>query len=393
MSYRAVVRFVAALSACAYAFVIFAFSFVVGYRAALVLGVGLGLLGTWRLWHAMSDPPRSTWVVRGVDEPMVWQWAGSVFGLLCFVALAPVLFVVALVKEGSGGSSLGESLQLVTRAGTLSAYAFGLAVAAWGVWGERRRLLVRHYRVPIERLPPELHGYRVVHLSDLHIGGFDGKEKGLRWVAQANALAPDLVAVTGDLVTSGTAYYEDAARVLERLSAVDGVCVSLGNHDQWDQALLVDALRARGLRVLDGELCEVERGGATLIVAGSGAHPSAGEALRRCLAGREGKPVTMLLAHFPSLHGLAERLDVDLVLSGHTHGGQIGVPLWADRLNAATLLGQHGRGLHHGRRSVLHVSAGLGTTGPPLRLAIPPEIAVLELWRSEPSPPPRPATE
>jgi predicted MPP superfamily phosphohydrolase len=91
---------------------------------------------------------------------------------------------------------------------------------------------------------------------------------------------------------------------------------------------------------------------------------------------------TILLAHYPSAFAGAAARDVELTLSGHTHGGQIGVPFLAQRLNFARLFGQASQGLQTSGKSQLYVNAGLGTSGPPLRLGIPPEIALIVLRRA-----------
>jgi predicted MPP superfamily phosphohydrolase len=180
-------------------------------------------------------------------------------------------------------------------------------------------------------------------------------------------------------VTSGAHWYEDAAQVIARLKGRLGVFVSLGNHDQWDPPRLVGELQRGGARVLLNAWELVGGAGAGLVIAGLDDRYTNKDDLPRTLAGRpEGVP-TVLLAHYPDSFPDAVGHDVELVLSGHTHGGQIGVPFLAEHLHLGTLTRHLGGGLYRRGRSALHVSAGLGTTGPPLRLGIPPEIALLIL--------------
>jgi hypothetical protein len=268
----------------------------------------------------------------------------------------------------------------------LLAYALGFLASAWGTWGERRRLRVYTLELPVRGLDPALDGLRVAHLSDLHIGGFDSISQGRRWVERANALRPDIVAVTGDLVTSGTHWYDDAAEVIGRLRGRHGVFVSLGNHDQWDPEQLVGALAQTGVRVLRNEWQLVGRGGAAIVVAGLDDRYAKRDDMEQTLDGRPVGVPTVLLAHYPESFAAAAEREVALVLSGHTHGGQIGVPIFAERWHLGTLSGQASRGLYRRGGCTLYVSGGLGTTGPPLRLGIPPEIALFIL-RSEGSRP------
>ncbi len=247
--------------------------------------------------------------------------------------------------------------------------------------GIRRQPRVRRLDVTIPDLPPELDGYVVAQLSDLHVGSFDPPSRAARWVEQVNALQPDLTVVTGDLVTSGVEFYDDTAELLGRLGARDGVLVTMGNHDQWDAERFIEAIRARGPRVLLNEWTSVVRDGATLVVAGLDDRFARRDDLDRALSGRPPGAPTLLLSHYPDFFEPAAEQGVELVLSGHTHGGQIGLPLVGERFNIATLARQRARGLFRDGRSQLYVNAGLGTTGPPMRLGVPPEIALLVLKR------------
>jgi predicted MPP superfamily phosphohydrolase len=252
------------------------------------------------------------------------------------------------------------------------------------VWGRRR--FVRVCTVPVrhERLPQAFDGYRILHLTDLHVGSFDGVERAREWIRRANGERFDLALVTGDLVTSGTWFYEDVARVLGEISSPDGVFVSLGNHDQWDSEGLVEKLVSRGTRVLRNEVAVIERGRARLLIAGLDDRFAGRADLGATLARRPFEGYTILMSHYPDYFETATAFGVELVLSGHTHGGQIGLPWLAELLNVATLTGQRGRGLVEHEGSALFVNAGLGTTGPPMRLGIAPEIAVLELHAKGP---------
>lgn len=334
------------------------------------LGVGCGVLGlvVWRLHRLAIDRQRPRWITRLVDEPVFVHWGASVIG-------------VPILALGLASIAFGVRPSAVA----VVAYGFGLLTSAWAVWGARRQVRVRTIEVPIVGLGSGLDGYRVVQLSDLHIGSFDPKQRGLEWARLANAVGADLSVVTGDLVTSGTSFYEDVAEVLGELRARDGVFVSLGNHDQWDDVRLESAIQARGPKVLRNEWRLIERDGASLVLAAVDDRYTGKDDLERTLRDRPDAP-TVLLAHYPQFFEPAAERGVDLVLSGHTHGGQLGVPLLADRANIATLSGQRARGLYRNGRSALYVNAGLGTTGPPMRLGVEPEIAVLVL-RSAQTPP------
>ena len=343
---------------------------------ALAVGITLWLVTAWRVRAMLRDPPRSRWIVRLLDEPVFWLWGAGIVAL-------PLLVVGALV--GAGGCAPTGPVRFGLFDAALGSYGISLLVSAWSVWGRRRFVQVRRLEVPIAGLPPGFDGYGIAHLSDLHIGSFDGKERGLQWARLANDLGADLAVVTGDLVTSGTAHYSAAADVIGALRAPDGVLVCMGNHDQWDNEALTREVEARGPRVLKNSWTAIGRGEQTLIIAGIDDGYTDKNDLDQTLDGRPAGAPTVLLAHYPSFFRGALARGVELTLSGHTHGGQFGVPFWADRWNIARAVGQASRGLLVEGSSALHVSAGLGTTGPPMRLGVAQEITLLTLRAAPPS--------
>jgi predicted MPP superfamily phosphohydrolase len=343
---------------------------VLPWPIAVVTGVALCASIAARFLSSRPDGRRGLWVTRLVDEPLCCQWAASLLSLPLFI---PSLLSLALLSRVGGVPAFG------LRTSALVAYGAALALAVWGVWVRRRLVVVRRLELPITGLSSELDGYRIAQLSDLHIGNFDRRATAARWVARTNALQPNLVVVTGDLVTTGTEFYSDVAEALSGLNAEDGVICILGNHDQWDDARCRALLSAQGLTVLSNGWRAISKSTGTLVIAGLD-DPYTGKAnLEATLRGRpEGAP-TILLSHYPEWFDAAVEYELPLVLSGHTHGGQLGVPFLADRLNLATLTGQRSRGLFRKGASLLYVHAGLGTTGPPIRLGVPPEIALFTL--------------
>ncbi|MCB9587013.1 MAG: metallophosphoesterase [Polyangiaceae bacterium] len=327
------------------------------------MGVALPL-GLSRLWNLFDDKQRSRLVVWGIELVFV-----HLIGVLLGLVMLPLGVLIAW-RAG------------VLAAAPLSAYLMGSAIAAYGVFVRRRWFVVRQLDVVCKDLPQTLEGFRIAHLSDLHIGSFDSTRVGLRWAERVNALKPDLVAVTGDLVTSGTWGYPLAAEVLGALSARRGVFVILGNHDQWNAEKFRMELGAHDLCVLHNAWRAVDLApGERLVVAGLGDPYTQTADLELTLAER---PVgfTVLLSHYPSWAERAVGRGVDLVLAGHTHGGQVGVPFLSRRFNVARAMGQHSRGLVSLGSMQLHVSAGLGTSGLPIRLGVAPEIVILRLKRA-----------
>jgi predicted MPP superfamily phosphohydrolase len=302
---------------------------------------------------------------------LLTQWPFYLWWTVCLThfLFAPLAIIVAAVSP----LSLSQAL---AGAGALSVIA-GLAAL-------RRTPRIVTQRIAIADLPPELEGYRIAQLSDLHCGPFTPRERVRRWVARANELGADLIAVTGDLITSGEEYVEAVAAELGALRAPDGVLGCMGNHDYFtDGDQLAAALERHGMKVLRNRGVTVARGAARLYVAGVDDTWTRRQDMPAALRARPAGAPVVMLAHDPSLFVEATTHGVDLTLSGHTHGGQVAVPGATRHLNLARIITPYTAGFFHEGRSTLHVSRGLGTTGPPVRLGARPEIALLELRRSQ----------
>ncbi len=339
--------------------------------AAFVYGVGL-FLGRARA--RMTDVPRPWWLLHVVDEPYFVHWCASL--------LATVLSLVVLVASPLVDLARGAPLAFPWT-GVTSAYVVALAVAAYGVLYRRRRFRIERVEIAVEGLHESFDGYRIAHLSDLHIGALTPRRWGMRWSRAANRLDADLAVVTGDMVTSGTAFHADIAEVVGALRAKDGVVVSMGNHDYFggDGEPLMSLLRRAGVRVLRNEGHVLERAGGNLYLAGIDDTWTRRNDLDAALRERPPSTPTVLLAHDPDEFRAAAKRDVDVVLSGHTHGGQIAVPFFARAVNLSKLSHHHHLGIYRRGKSTLYVHPGLGTTGPPIRIGVAPAIVEITLRR------------
>jgi len=319
----------------------------------------------------MSDSTRHPVLVRLVDIPYFVHWCAALWALVPSVVLSIVLPLVDLARGVPVAVPFGAYM---------GAYLSGLVVSAYAVLVRRRWFRIVTRDVTVAGLPAALDGLRVAHLSDLHIGTLTPRAWGLRWARAANAAKPDLTVVTGDLVTSGNAHDEAIADVLGALRAPLGVFSSMGNHDYFgEEEHLVAALRARGVSVLRNEGVAIEKGGARLWLAAIDDTWTRRDDLGLALAQRPEGLATVLLAHDPERFDQAADAGVELVLSGHTHGGQVAMPFLARALNFAKLRYKYTLGFYERGRSRLYVHPGLGTTGPPFRLGAAPEVTVLVL--------------
>jgi predicted MPP superfamily phosphohydrolase len=332
-----------------------------------VVGVGL-FLGRSRV--GMPDRPRSATTIRFFDIPYFIHWCAAVYTFIPSV----VGTLIAPLVDWLRGVPVQAPMAVY-----FWSYASGLVVCGYGVLIRRRWVRVVEREMAVPGLDPRFDGFRIAHLSDLHIGALTPRAWGLRWARLANAAAPDLAVVTGDLVTTGTAFHADIAEVVAELRAERGVYVSMGNHDYFgDPEPLVALLRDRGVSVLRNEGVPIERNGARLWLAAIDDTWTRRDDLELALAGRPAQTTAVLLAHDPAHFDRAADAGANVVLSGHTHGGQIAMPFLANRVNLAVVY-RYRVGFYRRGQSVLYVHPGLGTTGPPMRLGVAPEVTVLVL--------------
>jgi len=260
----------------------------------------------------------------------------------------------------------------------LRALALNLTEAARSALTEPFRLTIEHHQIRLRRLPPAVDGFRIVQLSDIHHSPFTSREQIARAVETANNLRPDIVALTGDYVSKERAYAAPCAELLGKLRARHGVYAVLGNHDHWtDASLITDLFRAEGINVLINEGRRFEQNGASFWLAGVDDTMVGLEDLSLALAGSSESEFKLLLAHNPIILRRAARAGVDLVLSGHTHGGQ--VSLRSERSASGRPRRRLLKGLARQGNTQIYITRGLGTVVLPVRFGCPPEVSLLEL--------------
>lgn len=250
-----------------------------------------------------------------------------------------------------------------------------------------REPAVRRVEIPLERCPAALDGYRIVQLTDLHIGPILGRGFAAMLARRVEALAPDLVAVTGDMADGSARKLADEVAPLADLQAPDGVFFVTGNHELLSRAEpWVTQARQLGMRPLRNEHVAVRRDGAAFTLAGVNDHtgrlwgPSQAEDVPAALAGAPADLPVVLLAHDPNSFREARRLGVDLQISGHTHAGQLWPFRWLVRLVIRWV-----DGLHRDGPATIYVSRGTGFWGPPMRVGAPAEITEIVLRAAGPS--------
>jgi predicted MPP superfamily phosphohydrolase len=338
---------------------------------------------TWGLIALAALVPLSLAAVRllprGVNVPLAWvvySWMGFALYLLLLALAADAVRGLAAVAGALPRDP--ERRQVLARA---VAGVVGVASAFVGVGGVAnvaRGFDVRRITVPLTRLPRSASGYSIVQLTDVHVGPTIGRAFIEKVVAEANALAPDLIVITGDLVDGSVSDLQDHVEPLRELRARDGVYFVTGNHEYYSGAdAWIAHLRSLGIRVLRNERVPIADAFDLAGVDDASAHrmlPGHGQDVAGALAGRDPSRAVVLLAHQPKAVKDASAARVDLQLSGHVHGGQL-VPFnWLARLDQPFI-----SGLHRVAETWVYVSSGTGYWGPPMRVGSRAEITRIEL--------------
>lgn len=244
-------------------------------------------------------------------------------------------------------------------------------------WGTNS-IAVRHYTVPIAGLPPAFAGFTILHLSDLHNKQYGPQQEGLLDIMAR--LEYDLIAITGDIIDKRDPQMAPVEELLAGLSKEEIFFVP-GNHEHWAGYEPIQAVLAgRGVKILENEGVRYERGGDHIWLLGVDDPYSGRARLDKALAGVDYSHPRVLLAHTPEIFPTAVEAGLDLVLVGHTHGGQIRLPF----LGAVVAPGQgffpaYDYGLFTESNTTMIVNGGLGESAIPVRFNLRPEIVLVTL--------------
>jgi predicted MPP superfamily phosphohydrolase len=264
----------------------------------------------------------------------------------------------------------------------LIAGGLSLGGAAWlSLFGERHHPLIRQVTVPIPDLPADLEGLRIGQLSDLHRSAWVEEDFIRASASRLMDLKPDLIALTGDFISHSAKFGASAAAALAHLSAPLGVYGCLGNHDiTHDPENLMRCLDEVGIRVLQNRSTAVFHRSSTFWLCGVDDARRGRPDLHSATEGVPPDAFKLLLCHEPDFADRAEPHGFPLQLSGHSHGGQIVLPV-AGRLITPPGGTKYPKGLQRVERSGMwvHTNVGLGVIGLPIRFNCPPEISLLTL--------------
>ncbi len=268
--------------------------------------------------------------------------------------------------------------------GVLSVTAgMSAAGAAYGFNVEPNQLQVERVTIPLMRLPGAFDGVTIAQLSDLHYGPYVSAEHIAQAVQQTNALQPDAIVLTGDLVNMSWRYIQPCMEIIAKLEAPLGVFAVLGNHDYWigHLELMLASLKKTDIRLLRNQAAPLTRARATMYLVGIDDLWQKLADLRRALTNVPHNACKIALMHEPDFADVAAQAEIDLQLSGHSHGGQVRLPFFGP-----LVLPKYGEKYPMGLARVgnftqVYTTRGVGVLPPAVRLNCPPEITLLTLTR------------
>jgi predicted MPP superfamily phosphohydrolase len=251
---------------------------------------------------------------------------------------------------------------------------------------QRTDFHVREVDIPLPGLPRDLEGLRILQLSDIHLSAFLSERELAQVIDASNELRAHVAMMTGDLISGHSDPLDACIRQLARVKSDAGMLACMGNHERYIRAEAYTARQAArvGIPFLRRESRQLRFGSATLNIAGSDFESHRNR--ERYLTGMEHfvEPgaVNVLLQHSPDVFPAAASKGYNLLLAGHTHGGQVTIEILDQAINPARFFTPYVYGLYRIGESTAYVTRGIGTIGIPARIGAPPEISLLRLRKA-----------
>jgi uncharacterized protein len=286
-----------------------------------------------------------------------------------------------MIGFGEQRAKLYERFGSVVNAdGTLMTLAGTYSKKAREALAEAETVEIEKVYIRLKRLPKALDGFRIIQLSDIHHSPFTSREFISGVIKIANDLKPDMFVLTGDYVSHEAEYIAPVAEMLGELRSEFGTFACLGNHDHWTDAdLITNEFRRNNIEVLINQGFRFSARNETFWLSGVDDFGVGKTNMRAALRGSYANEMKLLLCHNPAAIRRAAYWNVDLMLSGHTHGGQVKIREPRESVLFPNRRKRSANGLHYRRETQVYITRGIGTVVVPLRYQCPPEISLIEL--------------
>lgn len=354
----------------------------------LILSTWFWILVAGIIGHeSFFDTPGNIWMLMALA------------GMVSAVILPRLLLIILHFTGKLIMGKRGGNIKWLTNTGLIISFIVLIAVGIGTFFG-KFNFRYESVEVKVKGLHPDLEGLKIIHISDLHLAGFYHHSHVLpRIITRINSLQPDIIVNTGDFITFGWREYGRNDTVLARSKSRYGNFAVIGNHDagtyhpEYTQAdlynhrlIMNNLIETSGYRVLNDDYERIQVGGAVIGMIGvttAGRHPEILHgSIDDAMSGLDSTDLNILLTHDPN-HWLEQiagkRTDIELSLSGHTHGMQVGIMTRKFRWSPSKYFYPHWNGLYHEGDQMHYVNRGLGVLAIPFRLWMPPEITIITL--------------
>jgi predicted MPP superfamily phosphohydrolase len=315
---------------------------------------------------------------QGQRSELLGEWMPGLVQVWCFFCIAVGTLLLLADRLPRFNASRRDFLRVSTAAAcSVPAAVFGAGIVT------RKDFRVNELDIQFPNLPPDLHGLRLLQISDIHMSAFFSRNDLARVVDACNELKPDLAFITGDLITAERDPLDECLVELGRLRSATGVWGCMGNHEMYAGVQTYTKAKAMeyDMDFLRYESRLLKFGKSHLNVIGMDYHDweDSIETIGELVAPGA---FNLLLAHTPQVFRGSFGKGFQLTLSGHTHGGQINLELMGTNFNVVDFETKYTKGLYREHGSTIYVNSGLGTIGVPIRIGAPPEITVIRLCNS-----------
>lgn len=309
-------------------------------------------------------------------------WAGYAFSfqVLVWIVAADVIKLLAnangvnapIVDQVYGMLVIGVSIIVLLYSG-------------YKMYSDTTQIKTETITYSTEGLSSDLQGLKIAHITDIQADRYTGQQDIADYVEQVNAQKPDLIVITGDLISYGTDYVDLAATELAALEAPRGIYFVVGDHDYWAGTDSVTApLRQRGIQILEGKNAHIQVGKSTLRLSGLTnvySRKAPLNEIKKLTHDTTKADLRVMAAHQVSASIIDECIaqNYNMLLAGHTHGGQIRVPVFFKKLSAPDFETKYVRGTYYEGDMLININNGLGFTLAPVRYNAPPTISIIEL--------------
>jgi len=346
----------------------------------------------WRAYFGPYGEQRYPWLLSDLLSASSIWWAGSIGCAMVVFAYNVFPRLILSLRRKPAAASVDRERRHFLRKGVGVAATAPFMLSGYGVLVARRRFELEHFAIGVSGLSSDLSQFTIAQLTDIHLGPFMPPEELARYVEAVNRLKPDLIALTGDFITSSRSEVVPCVETLAGLKARYGIFACLGNHDTFSGAAskLTELFAEKGIQMLRNDSAAIDVGNSRIAVLGVDDLVVGRPDLQRAKSLAQPAEVNILLSHRPEIFPTAAREGMDLVLSGHYHGGQIKLLPETGGLSIARFLTPYAEGLFQRPRSTgiaagdqkvgsLFVGRGVGITAVPIRINCPPQIAHLTL--------------